>query len=134
MASERGCMGMTFARVRWSRRERGVRRSLRLLVDTGAFYSLVPGDFLAALGVRPRWREEFEMADGGVIVRSVGKAYVHYRGESAETFVIFGNPGDATVLGCFALEGLRLEVDPRSRRLRRPRLIPLIRVAPVQGS
>jgi len=123
---------MTFARVQWSRDGRGVRRSLRLLVDTGAFYSLVPADFLASLGVRPRWREELEIADGGVILRSVGRAHVHYRGESAETFVVFGNPGDATVLGCYALEGLRLEVDPRSKRLRRPKLIPLIRATPAR--
>ncbi|HEV8594963.1 MAG TPA: hypothetical protein VGR51_05485 [Thermoplasmata archaeon] len=127
-------MGMTYVRVRFSRKEHGVLKAVRLLVDTGAFYSLVPGDLLTSLGVRPLWRDEFEVADGSMIVRPVGKAYVHYRGEAAETLVIFGQPGDATVLGCYALEGLRLEVVPHSQRLRRKKHIPLIRLAPLGAS
>jgi len=120
---------MTHVTVRLSRKERGPARSVRALVDTEAFYTMVPARILAVLGVTPRWREEFELGDGRKIRRDVGKAYVHYRGESAETYVIFGNPGDAVVLGCYSLEGLRLEVSPKTRRLRRPKTIPLVRVA-----
>ena len=131
--AERGGMGMTYVTVRFSRKERGPARAVRALVDTGAFYTMVPARILTALGVTPRWREEFELGDGRKIPRDVGKAYVHYRGESAETYVIFGEPGDAVVLGCYSLEGLRLEVSPRTKRLRRPETLPLIRVAPAGG-
>jgi len=121
---------MTHVRVRFSRRERGPAKTIRTLVDTGSFYSMIPGPFLSALGVRPRWREELELADGRTIERFVGKAYVHYRMESAETYVIFGEPGDAALLGAYSIEGLRMEVDPKSRRLRRTRVFPLVRAVP----
>ncbi len=131
-AKRRGT-GRTYATVRLSRKEQGPARAVRALIDTGAFYTMVPAGVLAALGVTPRWREEFGLADGRTIPREVGKAYVHHRGESAETYVIFGERGDAVVLGAYALEGLRVEVDPMTKRLRRPKLVPLIRLAPVMG-
>ena len=45
--------------------------------------------------------------------------YIHHSGRTVETLVAFGEPGDASVLGAYSMEGLRLEVDPRSGRVRR---------------
>ena len=57
------------------------------------------------------------MANGQIITRSVG--YVVLRVDQAETIdeVVFAEPGDLSLLGCRALEGLNLRVDSRAKRL-----------------
>ncbi len=118
-------MGMTYLRVGISKDRRGPERALRVLVDTGAFPSIVPAGLLEELGVEPEERRELRVANGKAMHRRVGRAYVHYAGRSAETFVVFGRPGDAILLGSYALEGLELEVDPKSRRVRRMKALPV---------
>jgi len=112
---------MTYVRVEVSRGRKGPRRQVRLLVDTGAADSILPRLFLQRLGIRPEWREEYELANGESMFRDVGRLYIHYQGRSVETLAAFGEPGDASVLGAYSMEGLRLEVDPHSRRVRRKR-------------
>ena len=91
---------------------------LELLVDTGATISFVPADVLANLGIEPRWAErEFETASGAVIRRRIGVASLAVDGHETITPVVFGEPGDAKVLGAVALESLGLIVDPIARRL-----------------
>ncbi len=121
---------MTYIRVRISRRRKGPSRTVRLLVDTGSQYSLLPTRTLTELAIKPEWREEFGLANDQWMVRGVGRAYAHYRNRSAETFVIFGEPGDASLLGAYALEGLRLEVDPYSKRVRPRRRARIVVAAP----
>jgi len=110
---------MTYVSVEVSKGRGGPRKSIRLLVDTGAADSILPDRLIRGLGVRREWREEYELANGEPMVRDVGRTYVHYRGRSIETLVFFGEPGDAHVLGAYSMEGLRLEVDPHSGRVRR---------------
>jgi len=112
---------MTYVRVEVSRSRRGSRRQVRLLVDTGAADSILPRAILRRLGVRPEWREEYELANGESMFRDVGRLYIHYQDRSVETLAVFGEPGDASVLGAYSMEGLRLEVDPHSGRVRRKR-------------
>jgi predicted aspartyl protease len=91
---------------------------LELLVDTGATISFIPADSLANVGIEPRWAErEFETASGAVIRRRVGVASLAVDGHDTITPVVFGEPGDAAVLGAVALESLGLIVDPIARRL-----------------
>lgn len=123
-------MGMTYVAAQVSRERHGRRRRTRLLVDTGAVYTILPTRVLKRLGVTPEWREEFEMANGEPMVRAVGRMYIHYHDRSAETFVIFGEPGDASVMGAYSLEGLRLEVDPRSEKVRPKTKFLLVHAAP----
>ncbi|MEK6850959.1 MAG: aspartyl protease family protein [Candidatus Thermoplasmatota archaeon] len=112
---------MAYGQVRISKTRRGPGKTVRLLVDTGSGYSILPARTLEKLGVKPEWREEFELANGEPMFRNVGRMHIHHRSRSVETLVIFGNPGDATVLGAYSLEGLRLEVDPYSGRVRAKR-------------
>lgn len=121
-------MGFTYVRVRISRERDGPARTVRLLVDTGAFYSVVPRGALEALGVRHRRRQSLRVADGRLIERDIGEAVVHYRGRSAHTFLVFGEPGDAALLGSYALEGLAFEVNPITKRLREMKVLPLVTV------
>ena len=118
-------MGMTYLNVGISKTRKGPRKTVRMLVDTGAFPSILPAEILEVLGVEPEERRELRIANGKSMHRRVGRLYVHHGGRSAETFVVFGRPGDAILLGSYALEGLELEVDPKSRRVRRMKALPV---------
>ena len=98
--------------------EGGRSTTVELLVDTGATISFVPADVLANLGIESRWADrEFETASRAVIRRSVGPASLTIDGHETVTPVVFGEPGDAGVLGAVALESLGFIVDPIARRL-----------------
>ena len=87
-------------------------------MDTGATISVVPPEVLASLGIERRWTDrEFETASGAVIRRSVGAASLSIDGRETIAPVVFGEPGDAEVLGAIALGSLGLVVDPIVRRL-----------------
>jgi predicted aspartyl protease len=57
------------------------------------------------------------LADGHRAERSVGDAAVAVNGEAVPCRVVFGEPGDAVLLGLTVLEQLGLAVDPVQRRL-----------------
>jgi clan AA aspartic protease len=101
----------------------GSRREVDLLVDTGALYSIVPGTVLREMGIEPRQRHSFELADGTVIERDGGEARFLYDRRSAVSSVIFGERADTNVLGVVTLEELGLEVDPVRKEIRPARLI-----------
>ena len=90
---------------------------LEFLVDSGAIYSVVPGEVLARLGVTPRREREFRLANATRIVRGCGVALFRYGDRDAVAEVIFGEPGDAALLGAFTLEAMGLCLDPLKREL-----------------
>ena len=98
-------------------------RDVDLLADTGALYSLVSGALLRELGIEPRERMTFELADGRTMERAVGEARFYYNGRNAVSPVIFGEEGDGALLGVVTLESLGLEVDPVRRQIRPARMI-----------
>ena len=104
-------------------RQGETRREVELLGDTGALYSIVPGSVLRELGIQPVQKLEFELANGQPIEREVGEARFHYDGRKAVSPVIFGEEGDAAVLGVVTMESLGLEVDPVRKQIRPTRLI-----------
>ncbi len=93
------------------------RRMEEVLVDTGAELSWFPGDVLESLGIERRMVRRFRQANGTVLERWTGPAYVHAGGTSATDDVVFGEPGDLVLLGSRSLEGLNLCVEPVSKRL-----------------
>ena len=126
-------VGHIYASVKVSREPEGPSQEVSLLVDTGATASVIPGDVLASLEVTPLRTEEFELADGRKIPRQVGGAYLTFSDRTAPTLVVFGEPGDAPVLGVMALEELGLEIDSRSGEIRRSkRLLVATRRTPGQ--
>jgi len=86
-------------------------------VDTGAELSWIPTELLESLGIQRRSRWRFRQADGTVLERWTGRAFVYAEGRTATNDVVFGEPGDLVLLGARSLEGLNLRVDPVSRRL-----------------
>lgn len=87
------------------------------LADTGATLTVVPGGLLRELGIEEVRRVRLMLADGRRAERDVGEAAVAVDGESVPCRVIFGEAGDATLLGLTVLEQLGLAVDPVQRRL-----------------
>ncbi len=117
-------MGMVEVRMEIANPQRLDRRAaVRLMVDTGANYSIVPRRVLDQLGITAMEREEFELADGRTIQRDIGEATFFWDSKRGTSKVIFGEDSDAPVLGLVALESLALEVDPNTRQLRRSKLI-----------
>jgi len=99
------------------------RREVELLADTGALCSVVPGSILRDLGVQPRMRLDFELADGRTIEREVGEVRFHFDGRNAASRVIFGEESDSSLLGVVTMEELGLEIDPVRRKIRPTRMI-----------
>jgi len=91
---------------------------VEFLVDSGAVYSVVPARVLKRLGIKPLGKETFRLANGEKIVRRKGGALFRYNGRIGVADVIFGEKGDAVLLGALTLEALGLSLDPLKRELR----------------
>lgn len=91
---------------------------LEFLIDSGAVYSVVPTQVLERLGIRPLAKESFRLANGQKITRSKGVAIFRYKERIGGADVVFGEEGDATLLGALTLQSLGLSLDPLKRELR----------------
>ena len=109
------------------------RRALRVLVDSGASYSMISGSIARELGAQELEPVELELADGKTMVRRLCELRVEAAGRTAWTVVAMGRRGDAPILGVHALESLRLELDPVRRRLRPLRRAKLVALLPSRG-
>ena len=89
------------------------------LVDTGAFDSLVPREHLDAIGLEPRGRREYTLADGTRTALAVTVAELEFEGEIVGGTVVYGDRDSAPLLGVTALESGGFEVDPRKQVLKR---------------
>ena len=96
--------------------EVGVR--LEFMVDSGSVYSVVPASVLRQLKIKPLKRESFRLANGATIIRRKGGAMFKFQRYVGVADVIFGEEGDATLLGALTLEALGLSLDPIRRELK----------------
>jgi aspartyl protease family protein len=94
-----------------------MREPVDFLVDSGAVYSFVPRDILTRLGIASHARLRFRLADGSTIERDRGDAVFFYKGQQGAAPVIFGEQGDATLLGAVTLESLGFVLDAVRRDL-----------------
>lgn len=96
----------------------GYRVALRdVVVNEETVLSWVPANVLEELGIAREKVWHFRQADGSDVARSTGYAIVHVAGTETSDEVVFGEPGDAVVLGARSLGGLNLRVEPATRRL-----------------
>ena len=73
----------------------GERRTLTsVLVDTGAELSWMPAATLESLAIERYEKWRFRQADGTILERWVGGAYIHVAGKRTSDDVVFGEPGD----------------------------------------
>jgi predicted aspartyl protease len=90
----------------------------KLLVDTGSGYTWIPQEKLEKIGVAREKKDlRFVMANGEVITRSIGFAILRVAGSFTIDEVVFGEPGDSSLLGARTLEGLNRTVDPSKKKL-----------------
>jgi predicted aspartyl protease len=93
------------------------REAVEFLVDSGAVYSFVPRDILVRLGIAAHSRLRFRLADGSTIERDRADAVYFYKGQQGAAPVIFGEQGDASLLGAVTLESLGFVLDAVRRDL-----------------
>ena len=90
----------------------------RMMVDTGSEFTWIEARILEKLRIERRKKDlRIRMANGQIITRSVG--YAILRVDKTETIdeIVFAEPEDLPMLGCRALEGLRLKGDSREKKL-----------------
>ena len=95
------------------------------LVDTGATDSLVPRPHLESIGLRPKGRRVYELADGSEITMEITTADIEFMGETVGGTILFGETDAEPLLGVTALESVGIEVDPNNQRLKR---LPAVRL------
>ena len=81
---------------------------VEFLIDSGAQYTLLPHDVWTKLGLRPKRRMRFQMADMTFIERDISECHIELAEGEGHTPVILGEPGDAALLGVITLEELGL--------------------------
>ncbi len=91
----------------------------RFLVDTGATDCLVPRQRLESIGLAPKGRRVYELADGSEIRMDVTTADVEFMGEIIGATIVMAGAESEPLLGLTALESLGVEVDPRNQTLKR---------------
>jgi len=101
----------------------GKRRIVRFLVDSGATYSLLPKAVWKSIGLKPKRRLSFTLADGTTVARAVSEAFLVLPQGEAHTPVILGEAGDEALLGVVTLEILGLVFNPFDRTLHPMRLL-----------
>jgi len=88
----------------------------RLLVDSGAVYSVLPKEELENLGIKPDKRQKFVLANNQEIEKEVGEARFIWNGFERTAPVVFGEKG-VYLLGVTTLEVMGLILDPINRKL-----------------
>ena len=101
----------------------GKTATLRLLVDSGATYTLVPHDVWTSLDLSPKRVVTFTLADGTQIQRAVSECHLSLAEGDGHTPVILGEKGDEALLGAVTLEILGLVLHPFKRTLEPMRMM-----------
>jgi predicted aspartyl protease len=94
------------------------RMRMKVRVDSGTVYSVVPKAYLKQLGIKPCVSKSFILADGTAITRKIGNALFSLEDAEGASPVIFGEKGDTPLLGMVTLEALGYLLDPLRRELR----------------
>lgn len=88
------------------------------LVDSGAQYTLLPEEIWRRIGLSPKRRQRFRLADGTEMSRDIANCVVNLAelGETP-TPIILGQAEDVALLGAVTLEELGLVLNPFTRTL-----------------
>jgi predicted aspartyl protease len=108
-------MGVVYVEAEVAR-EGGVALPVRLLVDSGAVYSVLPTEVWTALGLVPSREMEFILADGTLVARRVSHCMFTYAGKRAWPFTPDGALTTAPLLGRRSSDQPRKKCTERSAR------------------
>ncbi len=110
-------MGLVFVDAEVQGRP-GKRKQVRFLVDSGASYSVLPQRIWRELGLKPKRKMVFTLADGTELRRNVSECLVRLQGHEGHSPVVLGEGTDEALLGVVTLETLGLVLNPFDRTLR----------------
>ncbi len=102
---------------------KGKQADVEFRVDSGATYSVLPKEIWEQLGLKPKRKMTFTLADGTTIERLISEAYVILPQGDAHTPVVLGENGDQALLGIVTLEILGLVFNPFDRTLQPMRVL-----------
>ena len=91
--------------------------TIEFLVDGGAVYTLLPEKDWKAIGLKPKRKMSFTLADGTKVERGISECHISLPQGEGHTPVILGEPGDEPLLGAVTLEILGLVLNPFKRSL-----------------
>ena len=91
--------------------------TVRFLIDSGITYSLLPQKIWKRIGLKPKRKLNFTLADGTTIKRRVSECYIILQQGEGHTPVILGEKSDEALLGTVTLEILGLVLNPFNRTL-----------------
>ena len=99
------------------------RVEVRMLVDSGASYSLLPAEVWQKLGLVPMRTISIQLADGTILRRPLSECMLEIEGERATSPVILGSERDIPLLGAISLETVGLVLNPFTRTLHPMRML-----------
>ena len=88
----------------------------RMLVDSGATFSIAPTSTLKKLDIKPIDKQKFILANGQEVGYDIGEARFTIMGKQRTAPVVFGDE-DVWVVGATTLENMGMVLDPINRRL-----------------
>jgi len=97
--------------------DRSTADEVELMVDTGATFTVLPSEVWEHLGRSTETTRRLRTADGRVLERGQGLAFVMVEGQSGTVPVVQGADGDIAVLGVTTMEILGLAFDPVQGKL-----------------
>ena len=115
-------MGITYIEGQ-AKGPRGKQANVKFLVDSGATYSLLPKVVWQTIGLKPKRKMSFTLADGTTIERAISEVYLMFLQGEAHTPAILGEEGDEALLGVVTLEILGLVFNPFDRTLHPMRMM-----------
>lgn len=98
-------------------------QAIRLLLDSGVSYTLLPLETWRAIKLVPKRALSFTLAEGTRIERQVSECHIELPQGDGHTPVILGESGDEALLGVVTLEILGLVLNPFTRTLQPMRLM-----------
>jgi predicted aspartyl protease len=84
---------------------------IEVMVDTGSEVSWLPKKELLNIGITPRGKKRFAMANKQIIEREIGYAILTAEGYSTIDEIVFAEDGDMSLLGVRTIEGFSVMVD-----------------------
>jgi clan AA aspartic protease len=115
-------MGITYVQGRMKGPSKK-QKTVKFLIDSGATYSLLPKSIWKAIGLKPKRKMSFTLADGTTVDRAVSETYIVLPQGEAHTPVILGEQDDQALLGVVTLEILGLVFNPFDRTLNPMRML-----------
>lgn len=113
-------MGVVFLSAEVASPE-GEAKKLRLLIDSGTKYSLLPEEIWKSIGLEEQKKRNFSLSDGTRMTFPVAKCKFTYKGAEHLSPVIMGGKGIPAVVGTVTLESMGLVMNPYTRELKSKR-------------